>query len=185
MTENDRQKFNELIAVACEFYDRELSEGILAMYWELLEDWDCRWVELGMKLHMKDPDQGRFFPKPAHLKAAWLASDEYADHVLLLRDQQHSETRRLLERLDAPEETPVDRTTPRIGGPEPVSGLMRQLPWEKLGVSRAEWMRDRYGDDKPAPATGRQSHPACEDEWTRERAQESLKGRKAILQGYS
>jgi hypothetical protein len=54
----------EVIAVHT-FYDRELSEGHLRVWLELLDDFDPREIAAAIKSHVADPDAGHYCPKPA------------------------------------------------------------------------------------------------------------------------
>ena len=192
MTRNDLPEFKSLMKGLQEYYRRDLSSSTLALMFNALKDWDIKWVRLGVERHMQDPDQGRFMPTAAHIKAAWMNSVEW-DQMQWDRRQKALEGPSEAELLERPE-TPVDRDTPRLNGPSDVGSIVRQLPWDRLGISRDAFIEQRTGRkyepvQDPQP---REHHyrppPVPEDEdgeRTRERALEALKGRKPILEGYS
>src|SRR3990172_6665898 len=53
------------MAKMAELYQHEMSEAMLALYFEDLGDFSIADVVGALSAHRKDPDRGRFFPKPA------------------------------------------------------------------------------------------------------------------------
>lgn len=49
------------------FYDRELSEFAIEVWSDALGDLDQQAVRAAFQRHLKDPDSGRFLPKPADI----------------------------------------------------------------------------------------------------------------------
>lgn len=52
-----------------ELYNRPVSEAMGALYFEAMRDYPIGDVIRAMRLHIRHPEQGRFFPKPADLIA--------------------------------------------------------------------------------------------------------------------
>ena len=49
------------------FYGTELGKTSLAIYWDTLREYEFDAVQEAMRSHVKDPDHGRFMPKPADI----------------------------------------------------------------------------------------------------------------------
>lgn len=65
MTNNDRAKFAELIVAIYTFYNKELSDVSLAIWWESCKMFDLPAVQLALSRHVQSADTGQFLPKPA------------------------------------------------------------------------------------------------------------------------
>lgn len=91
MTDQDRERFAELMAGLCEYYDRKMSQAIMDLYWSALRSYDADEIQTAAAAHIQDPDRGRFMPKIADFIMAIAGSaDEAAaiawDAVLHRRD---------------------------------------------------------------------------------------------------
>ena len=71
MTPQDREPFAKALAALGEVYDKLISEALAELLWEDLADYELPVVLEAMRRHRRDPDQGRFFPKPSDL-LRWL-----------------------------------------------------------------------------------------------------------------
>jgi hypothetical protein len=69
MKDSDKRKFSAMMTQTSEVYSREISGTLLKTYWDLLKDYDVADVEKAFHAHQLDPDNGRFFPLPAHIVA--------------------------------------------------------------------------------------------------------------------
>lgn len=67
MKSEEYNKFKSVIAGMCEVYDRVPSEVLLKVFWEDFKDFTIEEFSKAVSDHRKDPDQGMFFPKTAHL----------------------------------------------------------------------------------------------------------------------
>lgn len=55
-----------MVALA-EYYNREISEGLIGMYWQGLEHYDLAAIREALNRHMQNPDSGQFMPKIADI----------------------------------------------------------------------------------------------------------------------
>lgn len=69
MTHHDLPLFIAELAQLSELYNRPLSEGLQALYFEGLSHYPIEQVVSAIRTHMRQADGGRFFPKPADLIA--------------------------------------------------------------------------------------------------------------------
>lgn len=59
----DIKKFQALMYGIGEYYNREISEMLMEIYWEGLKQHEYEAVSRAAQLHMKNPEGGQFFPK--------------------------------------------------------------------------------------------------------------------------
>lgn len=67
MKSTDKKEFASLMVALAEYYSREVSEGILGMYWQGLEQYDIAAIREALNRHMRNPDSGQFMPKIADI----------------------------------------------------------------------------------------------------------------------
>lgn len=67
MGESDKQEFMMIMATTGELYGKELSKGILQMYFSALAEYDIKKIRNAFNDHIKNPDIGSYFPKPADI----------------------------------------------------------------------------------------------------------------------
>lgn len=60
-------EFAKLITAIGIFYDKPMNEFMLDIYWRCLNAYGFSVIREACNTHLKDPDQGRFMPKPADL----------------------------------------------------------------------------------------------------------------------
>lgn len=78
MTEHDRERFAQLMAGLCEYYDRKVSQAIMDLYWSALRQYDVEEIQSAAAAHIQDPDRGRFMPKIADFVMAIAGSADEA-----------------------------------------------------------------------------------------------------------
>lgn len=67
MQDQDKVAFRDMMMAAGEVYGREITKPLLQMYFAALAQAGIEQVKNAMMDHMKNPDTGQFFPKPADL----------------------------------------------------------------------------------------------------------------------
>jgi len=68
MVDADKPRFVEILVGLSDYYDRELSETMIAIYWVGLKAYDLKAVERALFNHTKSPElSGRFMPKVADI----------------------------------------------------------------------------------------------------------------------
>ena len=63
------EKYREVITMLAELYEHAISKDVARLYYETFKGFSDEQFEAMATLHIKDPDCGRYFPKPAHLLA--------------------------------------------------------------------------------------------------------------------
>ncbi|MFO1326067.1 MAG: hypothetical protein U1F56_01825 [Rubrivivax sp.] len=67
MTSTDRKHLAATLAGTYVFYDRELSDLCMRMWAEALDGIDNAVIDAAFSRHLRDPEAGRFCPKPADI----------------------------------------------------------------------------------------------------------------------
>lgn len=67
MLDQDKGRFREMMMAAGEVYGREITKPLLQMYFAALASLSIEQTQAAMMAHMRNPDNGQFFPKPADL----------------------------------------------------------------------------------------------------------------------
>ena len=65
MTQDDFEKFEDLLSGVGEIYGKTLSEFALSMWWGALKKYDLAAIRDALSRHVINPDNGQFMPKPA------------------------------------------------------------------------------------------------------------------------
>ncbi|MRW82911.1 hypothetical protein GJ698_02250 [Pseudoduganella sp. FT26W] len=65
MTEDDKKRFFTTLIGVADYYGKELSKGVLTVYWEGLREYNLEAVEKALWAHAKNPDSGQWMPKVA------------------------------------------------------------------------------------------------------------------------
>ena len=65
MLSTDKKRFATLLAGIADYYGKELSNGVIALYWQGLQHIDIEAVEKALWEHTQNPDAGQFMPKIA------------------------------------------------------------------------------------------------------------------------
>lgn len=67
MGHTDRKRFALCLAAASEVYSKVVSQAAANVWWDLTKKYDIEAVETAFAIHMADPDNGQFMPKPADI----------------------------------------------------------------------------------------------------------------------
>lgn len=67
MTDQDKTRFAEVLVGIADYYDRELSETSIRVYWVGLRKFDLKAVERAFFNHTQSPDNGKFMPRVADI----------------------------------------------------------------------------------------------------------------------
>jgi hypothetical protein len=67
MQRNEFAPFAAQIMALGELYKVAVSEYLVEMYWNMLEDYEFKDIKRALYEHGKNPDQGKFMPKPADI----------------------------------------------------------------------------------------------------------------------
>jgi Domain of unknown function (DUF6475) len=67
MREADFDGFVDVLQVVGEQYGKKLSEGVIALYWQGLQDYELNAVKDALGKHLRNPDTGMFMPKIADI----------------------------------------------------------------------------------------------------------------------
>lgn len=65
MVDTDKKRFLTVLTGIADYYGRELSEGVISLYWQGLKQYDIGAIEKALWLHTQNPDSGQFMPKIA------------------------------------------------------------------------------------------------------------------------
>lgn len=71
MTNDDRARFAEMLLAVYTLYgkDREFSDVVIGLWWGSLEAYDLPAIREGLTRHVKNPDTGKFLPRPSDVIA--------------------------------------------------------------------------------------------------------------------
>jgi hypothetical protein len=67
MRRQEKSIFCKLLANIAEFYSKTLSANVLEIYWNVLEKYELVQVKQALNLHLVNPANGQFMPKPADI----------------------------------------------------------------------------------------------------------------------
>jgi hypothetical protein len=67
MKHEDKPAFAQMMIGLSEYYGRALSEGMIGMYWQGLENFETKAVNEALNRHIRNPDSGQFMPKIADI----------------------------------------------------------------------------------------------------------------------
>lgn len=67
MDRQDLNRFKSIVAALADYYEKSVNETVVSMYWQDFKEYSIEQFEKAVSDHRKDPDQGMFFPKTAHL----------------------------------------------------------------------------------------------------------------------
>ena len=63
----EKAKFTAAVAGLASFYGVELSHMALGIYWDTLREHELKPLQNAMRCHVKDPERGRWMPRPADI----------------------------------------------------------------------------------------------------------------------
>ena len=93
MQQNDYDNFVDILQVVSEQYGKRVSDGVVALYWQGLQEFDLAAVRDALGRHIRNTDTGQFMPKIADIIrmlqgssqdaafSAWSKVDKAARHV--------------------------------------------------------------------------------------------------------
>jgi len=64
---SEQKQFGEMLRAIAEIHGRQLSGPAIAIYLRTLEGYSLQNIKAAISAHERDPEEGRFFPTPAHL----------------------------------------------------------------------------------------------------------------------
>lgn len=67
MTEDQKDKFLEVLSGVHDFYGKDLSDFAVAVWAQACEAFDVQQVSKALSAHLMDPERGQFMPKPADI----------------------------------------------------------------------------------------------------------------------
>lgn len=67
MQQSDYDDFTNIIQVVSEQYGKKLSGGVIALYWQALNNYDLSAVRDALGRHLRNTDTGQFMPKIADI----------------------------------------------------------------------------------------------------------------------
>ena len=67
MNQQDFDGFTDIMQVVAESYSKRLSDGVIALYWQGLQEYDFAAVKEALGRHLRNPDTGQFMPKIADI----------------------------------------------------------------------------------------------------------------------
>lgn len=67
---NATLRFAKALSALAEYYGRELSEGVIALYWQGLQQYPIDEIEAAIGRHLQNPDSGQWMPKIADIVRA-------------------------------------------------------------------------------------------------------------------
>jgi hypothetical protein len=109
---DNETNFKTVMATIATVYDKNLSPELLNIYWSSLSGYKACYLANALKLHIDDPVEGRFCPKPAHLIA----------HILPMQDSEKRSLefdKQIGHRIERKETTAEDRSR--------ISEMLREL----------------------------------------------------------
>lgn len=60
-------RFAKAVSVLAEYYSRELSEAVIGLYWQGLQQYPIDDIEAAIGRHLQNPDSGQYMPKIADI----------------------------------------------------------------------------------------------------------------------
>lgn len=67
MRSDELERFSDALTAALEVYDKRTSSMTIEIWWEALKRFELKAVMNGFSLHIQNPDNGQFAPKPADI----------------------------------------------------------------------------------------------------------------------
>lgn len=127
MQDIDKTRFATLLTGIADYYGKELSNGVISLYWQGLRQYDLPAVEKALWEHTQNPDNGQFMPKIADVVRCLQGRTQ--DQAALAWSKVDSAVRRIGTYSDVVFDDPViHRVIADMGG------------WIKLGAETdKEW----------------------------------------------
>ena len=64
---DQKVRFAKALSALAEYYGRELSDGVIALYWQGLSQYSIADIEAAIGRHLQNPDTGQWMPKIADI----------------------------------------------------------------------------------------------------------------------
>ena len=128
MLPTERLRFATLLTGVADYYGKELSQGVVALYWQGLQQYDIDAVEKALWEHTQNPDSGQFMPKIADVTR--MLQGRTTDQAAIAWSKVDSAVRRVGTYSDVVFDDPIiHRVIADMGG------------WIKLGAcpDEREW----------------------------------------------
>jgi hypothetical protein len=124
---DEQLRFATLLTGVADYYGKELSKGVISLYWQGLHQYDIGAVEKALWEHTQNPDSGQFMPKIADVTR--MLQGRTTDQAALAWSKVDSAVRRVGTYSDVVFDDPIiHRTISDMGG------------WIKLGAAEEkEW----------------------------------------------
>lgn len=68
MQQADFDDFSAMLTVVADYCSKQLSPGVISLYWQGLQDLDIAAVRQALNAHVQNPDTGQFMPKIADIR---------------------------------------------------------------------------------------------------------------------
>lgn len=127
MQQSDFDSFVDILQVVGEQYGKKLSDGVIALYWQGLQDIEFAGVKDALGKHLRNPDTGQFMPKIADIRRMLEGSTQ--DAALMAWAKVDKAVREVGPYVDVVFDDPlIHRVLHEIGG------------WIALGIkTQDEW----------------------------------------------
>lgn len=129
----DRKPFATMLATVASLYGRDVTPELTAMYWRALAAYGIDDVRRAFDRHVKNPDAGQYFPKPADLIRMLEGSTQDAAAMAWARVERAMRTVGGYESVDFGDQITHECVT-RMGG------------WIRLCESREDEIQFRFKD---------------------------------------
>ena len=67
MDNKDKKKFAEIFTLTCLTYEKQVTQELMRLYFKVLGEYPIEIVEAAFMSHLKCPDRGQYWPKPADI----------------------------------------------------------------------------------------------------------------------
>lgn len=64
---NQKFRFAKALSSLAEYYSKELSDGVISLYWQGLQQFSIEEIETAIGRHLQNPDSGQWMPKIADI----------------------------------------------------------------------------------------------------------------------
>lgn len=64
---NQKFRFAKALSALAEYYGKELSDGVISLYWQGLQQFSIEEIETAIGRHLQNPDTGQWMPKIADI----------------------------------------------------------------------------------------------------------------------
>lgn len=127
MVDSELKEFAKTLLAVADYYGKELSTGVVDLYWQGLREYDLAAVQKALWTHARNPDTGQWMPKIADI--AKVMQGRTADQAALAWSKVNQAVRRVGTYADVVFDDPViHRVLADMGG------------WVQLGVKdESEW----------------------------------------------